>query len=53
MRDELLNGAHEVGGAVHIGVKTLMNVCEDYAGGRSLLDRVCQEAKEIRIQLDL
>ncbi len=52
-RDELLNGAHEVGGGTYTGVRTLMNVCEDYASGRGVLERVRQQAEEIRLQLDL
>ncbi len=52
-RDELLNHAHEVGGLTHSKIKMLMNVCEDYASNRGMIERVRQEAEEIRIQLNI
>ncbi|MCB1106753.1 MAG: hypothetical protein KDK76_01495 [Chlamydiia bacterium] len=52
-RDELLNRAREVGGSIHSRIKILMNVCEDYASNRGMIERVRQEVEEIRIQLDI
>jgi len=52
-RDELLNHAHEIGGPTHSKIKTLVNVCEDYASNRGMIERVRQEAEEIRIQLNI
>ncbi|MCB1110701.1 MAG: hypothetical protein KDK64_06925 [Chlamydiia bacterium] len=52
-RDGLLNHAREVGGTTHSKIKTLINVCEDYASNRGMLERVRQEAEEIRIQLNI
>jgi len=52
-RDLVLNHAREVGGPTQSVVKTLMNVCEDYAGNRGMLERVRKEAEETRIHLGL
>lgn len=52
-RDVLLNHSHEIGGSTHSKIKTLINVCEDYASNRGMLERVRQEAEEIRIQLNI
>ena len=52
-RDGLLNHAREVGGTTHSKIETLINVCEDYASHRGMLERVRQEAEEIRIQLNI
>ena len=52
-RDLVLNHAREVGGRTQSVVKTLMNVCEDYASNRGMLERVRKEAEETRIHLGL
>ena len=52
-RNELLNHAREVGGKAQSQIKTLMNVCEDYANNRGMLERVRKEAEETRIYLGL
>ena len=52
-RDAILSHAYEVGGKTQSKIKTLMNVCEDYASNRGMLERVRIEAEEIRIQLSL
>lgn len=52
-RDNLLNHARESGGKTHSQIKTLMNVCEDYANNRGMLERVKKEAEETRISLGL
>lgn len=52
-RDELLSLARSVGGNTESKMRTFMNVCEDYAGNRGMLERVRKEAEEIRILLDL
>jgi len=52
-RDELINHARDVGGKTLTHLQTLINVCEDYANGRGLVERVRQEAEEIRIYLGL
>lgn len=51
--DKILGHAREIGGAVEIQVKTLMNVCEDYARNRGMLERVRTEAEETRLHLGL
>lgn len=52
-RDKILNQARAVGGGVESQIKTLMNVCEDYASNRGMLERVRTEAEETRIHLGL
>ncbi|NGX50487.1 MAG: hypothetical protein K1060chlam2_00333 [Chlamydiae bacterium] len=52
-RDELINHARDVGGKTLTQVQTLINVCEDYANGRGIVERVRQVAEEIRIYLGL
>ncbi len=52
-RDNILNHAREVGGGVDKQVKKLMDVCEDYANSRGMLERVRAEAEETRIYLGL
>lgn len=52
-RDMVINHAREVGGRTPTVIKTLMNVCEDYAGHRGMLERVKKEAEETRIHLGL
>lgn len=52
-RDELLNHARNVGGKTQSSIKTLLNVCEDYANNRGMLERVRKEAEETRIHLGL
>ncbi len=52
-RDELLNHAHEVGGTTYSRIRALVNVCEDYASNRGMIERVRQETEEIRIQLNI
>ncbi|MGE0199184.1 MAG: hypothetical protein AB7N99_00145 [Simkaniaceae bacterium] len=52
-RNELLNHAREVGGKAPSQIKALMNVCEDYANNRGMLERVRKEAEETRIYLGL
>lgn len=52
-RDEILNHARGVGGKTLSSIKTLMNVCEDYANNRGMLERVRREAEETRIRLGL
>ena len=52
-RDEILNHARGVGGKTQSSIKTLMNVCEDYANNRGMLERVRKEAEETRIHLGL
>lgn len=52
-RDGLINHSHEVGGGIDQKIKTLLNVCEDYANNLGMLERVRQEAEEIRITLNL
>ena len=51
--DEILTLSIEVGGTVATKIKTLFNVCDDYASGRGMVNRVRKEAEEIRIQLDI
>ena len=52
-RDELLNHARDVGGKTQSQVKTLMNVCEDFANNRGMLERVRKESEETRLNLGL
>ena len=52
-RDKILGHARKVGGGVEAQIKTLMNVCEDYASNRGMLERVRTEAEETRIHLGL
>ena len=52
-RDELLSHARGVGGQTQFSIKTLINVCEDYAGNRGMLERVRKEAEETRLSLGL
>ena len=52
-RNEILSHARGLGGKTQIAVKTLINVCEDYANNRGMLERVKKEAEEIRICLGL
>jgi hypothetical protein len=52
-RDKILNQSREVGGGIEVQIKKLMNVCEDYASNRGMLERVRTEAEETRIHLGL
>ncbi|MCP5504375.1 MAG: hypothetical protein H7A41_04405 [Chlamydiales bacterium] len=52
-RDKILGHAREIGGGVEAQVKTLMNVCEDYARNRGMLERIRMEAEETRLHLGL
>lgn len=52
-RDEILNHARGVGGKTLTSIKNLMNVCEDYANNRGMLERVRKESEETRIRLGL
>ena len=52
-RDKILNHAREVDGGINKQVKKLMDVCEDYASNRGMLERVRTEAEETRIRLGL
>ncbi|MCP5506556.1 MAG: hypothetical protein H7A38_06705 [Chlamydiales bacterium] len=52
-RDTIINHASEVGGGIQKQIKKLMNVCEDYAMNRGMLERVRMEAEETRIHLGL
>lgn len=52
-RDQIESDAHSVGSPMPEKIKTLMNVCEDYAGNRGMIERVKKEAEEIRIILDI
>ena len=51
--NDLLNHARGVGGKTQSQIKTLMNVCEDFANNRGMLERVKKEAEETRISLGL
>jgi hypothetical protein len=51
--DSLYLHAREVGGRTQTVIKAFLNVCEDYANNRGMLERVKREAEEIRIFLDL
>ena len=51
--DSLYSHAREVGGKTQTMIKTFLNVCEDYASNRGMLERVKKEAEEVRIFLDL
>lgn len=52
-RDTILNRASEVGGGIQKQAQKFINVCEDYAMNRGMLERVRMEAEEIRIHLGL
>ncbi|WP_420422600.1 hypothetical protein [Simkania sp.] len=52
-RDEIINHARGVGGKTLSSIKILINVCEDYANNRGMLERVRKEAEETRIHLGL
>ena len=52
-RDKILGHAREVDGEVEKQIKKLMNVCEDYASNRGMLERVRTEAEETRIHLGI
>lgn len=52
-RDTIIYHSHEVGGGIEKQIKKLMNVCEDYASNRGMLERVRMEAEETRIHLGL
>jgi len=52
-RDNILNHSREVGGGIEKQIKKFINVCEDYAMHRGMLERVRMEAEETRICLGL
>lgn len=51
--DTILGHAREIGGGTEAQVKVLMNVCEDFARNRGMLERVRTEAEETRLHLGL
>ena len=52
-RHKLLNHASDLGGGTKSQIQSLMNVCEDYANHRGMLERVRKEAEETRISLGM
>lgn len=45
--------AETLGGITKKKVTLFLNICDDYANNRGMLERVRKEAEEIRIQLDI
>lgn len=45
--------AERLGGITEKKINRFLDICDDYANNRGMIERVRQEAEEIRIQLDL
>ncbi len=52
-KEEIMQRAFELGEPTHSVIKTFIEVCEDYALCRGMLERVRQEAEEVRLFLAL
>ena len=52
-KNSIQKNAKKLGGVTEKEINRFLDICDDYANNRGMIERVRQEAEEIRIQLDI